>query len=119
MRHVVTAVFGISVARYVKRYVAPGSNSMNKKKIRLAAIGDLHCTKASQGKLLLPAFKAIAVMPISTALRTDLKVQALAEVHPSPIANHAVSAPPTVREQASRRIDRCASVRTWRAAPAA
>src|SRR6185369_17068546 len=26
-------------------------NLMNKKKIRLAAVGDLHCTKASHGKL--------------------------------------------------------------------
>ena len=30
---------------------------------------------APQGKLLLPTFKAIAVMPVPAALRTDLKVR--------------------------------------------
>src|SRR5215831_1516086 len=49
---------------------------------------------APQGKLLLTASKAIAVMPVSTALRTDLKVQALAEVHSSAIANQVVSGLP-------------------------
>jgi hypothetical protein len=40
---------------------------------------------SAQGKLFLAAFKAIAVMPVSAARGHDLKVEALAEMHPSPI----------------------------------
>src|SRR5262249_40765473 len=50
--------------------------------------------KTPQGKLLLPASKAIAVMPVPAARRHDLKVQALAEGHASTIANQAIFAAP-------------------------